>query len=158
MRGTIVSLLAPRDGGFAGASITRSRRVRFAELAIVPGAERASQPTIQPAGRLYATGDQRCRCADCSFGYAERDFPEATRRLLRERAGGGYGRSKEISGGTRRRVFELSHLSPAASGNPQNHVGTSLRVFGLVLAVARYAGWKVSGLHRLSPASFRFCS
>ncbi|MFZ3262805.1 MAG: class I SAM-dependent methyltransferase [Terriglobales bacterium] len=87
-------------------------------------------------------------CADCSFMYVERDFPESyVNGFYEERAGGGYALTKEnffwwheAMKYSNRHILSL--LGPANSGQLLD-VGCGS---GTLLTDARDAGWKVSGL------------
>lgn len=87
-------------------------------------------------------------CGDCSFMYVERDFPESyVHGFYQERAGGGYGVSKEnffwwheATKHSNRQILSL--LGPANSRR-MLELGCGIGAF---LADARDAGWTMSGL------------
>jgi SAM-dependent methyltransferase len=87
-------------------------------------------------------------CSGCSFMYVERDFPESyVNGFYEERAGGGYGLSKEnffwwheATKHSNRHILSL--LGPANSRR-MLEAGCGIGTF---LADARDAGWAMSGL------------
>ena len=87
-------------------------------------------------------------CSDCPFIYVERDFPESyVNGFYEERAGGGYGLSKEnffwwheATKHSNRHILSL--LGPANSKR-MLEAGCGIGTF---LADARDAGWAMSGL------------
>jgi SAM-dependent methyltransferase len=87
-------------------------------------------------------------CSDCSFMYVERDFPESyVNGFYEERAGGGYGLSKETffwwhEATKHSNRYILSLLGPARSRR-MLEVGCGIGTF---LVDARDAGWAMSGL------------
>jgi 2-polyprenyl-3-methyl-5-hydroxy-6-metoxy-1,4-benzoquinol methylase len=97
-------------------------------------------------------------CADCTFVYVERDFPESyVNAFYEERAGGGYHLDyenffwwHEATKHSNRHILSL--LGPA-NGQRLLELGCGNGTF---LADARDAGWQVSGLE-INPAFRDFC-
>lgn len=87
-------------------------------------------------------------CADCTFVYVERDFPESyVNGYYEERAGGGYGLSQENffwwHEATKSSNRHILSLLGAANSRRMLEVGCGIGTF---LADAHQAGWQVSGL------------
>lgn len=87
-------------------------------------------------------------CGDCSFVYVERDFPESyVNGYYEERAGGGYGLSKENffwwHEATKHSNRHILRLLGAAGSRRMLEVGCGIGTF---LVDAHEAGWQVSGL------------
>jgi SAM-dependent methyltransferase len=88
------------------------------------------------------------RCSDCSFMYVVRDFDESyVNGFYEERAGGGYGLSKEHffwwHEATKHSNHHILSLLGPAKSRRMLEVGCGIGTF---LADARDAGWTMSGL------------
>ena len=88
------------------------------------------------------------RCAECTFMYVERDFPESyVNGYYEERAGGGYGMSHENffwwHEATKHSNRHILSLLGRADSRKMLEVGCGMGTF---LADARDAGWAMSGL------------
>ncbi len=97
-------------------------------------------------------------CADCTFVYVERDFPESyVNGFYEERAGGGYALNLENffwwHEATKNSNRHILSLLGAANGRRLLDVGCGSGTF---LADARDRGWQVSGLE-INPAFREFC-